>query len=174
MDNDDFNDILSRDFENIRKKFQNDIIKHGYIFDEDIFIDVYLRCIKGLHNRGLNRVQCIKYLWEAYLNKLKQVQSKKIFVGPINCDIEIIDETYNINIDRLYNHLIKVIKDKFGENITHAWIDHFCYDKTYKELEPIYKDMKFNFEFKRIKKYILTKLLRYDEELKSLLENIYE
>ncbi len=174
MDDDDFNDILSQDFENIRRKFRDDIIRHGYIFDEDIFIDVYLRCIKGIHNRGLNRVQCIKYLWVAYLNKLKQVQSKKIFVGPINYDIEIIDEPYNISIDNLYKYIIKVVEDKFGENITHAWVDHFCYDKTYKELEPIYKGMKFNFEFKRIKKYILTKLIIHDRKFQDLLENMHE
>lgn len=174
MDDDDHNDILSMDFENIKEKFQDDIIKHGYMFDEDIFIDVYLRCIKGTCNRGFNKNQCVKYLWVAYLNKLKQVQSKKIFIGPINYNIEIIDEPYNISIDNLYKYLTEAIKSKFGASITSAWIDHFCYDKTYKELESIYKGMRFNFEFKRIKKYILTKLVIHDEKLKDLLEDTYE
>lgn len=34
--------------------------------------------------------------------------------------------------------------------------------------------MKFNFEFKRIKKYILTKLVIHDKKLKDLLEDMYE
>lgn len=173
-------EIIKENFLNIKQNFQIGLLRYGYEFDEDLFVDVVLKCIKTLENKDLSKQEFSKYIWVAYLNKVKRIKSKKIFINSLDDFIEvdenlyIIDEEYNENTDNLYNEIVKEIKNKFGESVTNAWILHICHNKSYKELANDFRDMKFNFEFKRIKKYILNKLVKTNKNILELMSNMYE
>lgn len=161
---------IVNDFNDIKKSFQLGLLKNGYSFDEDLFMDVCIKCSNTLKDRNLNKQESIKYLWAAYMNNLKRIKSKQIYITSLDCLLEteemgegIYEEEYNLYKDKLYDFIITVIRNKFGDNVTNAWQAHICDNKTYKELAEEYKDLKFNFEFKRIKKYILNNLAKNDK-----------
>lgn len=169
-----FEETLGGDFHRIKAYLEAGVRKTGYDFDEDLFIDVCEKCLRVLRTRDLTRQEYSKYLYASYMNTLRRIKTKEIYMQTINdsCDVE--DETYNEYKDKLFDSITRAIEDKFGKDIIRAWKLHICYDKSYKELEGEFPGMKFNFEFKRIKKYILTHLVKKDPNIKELLSNLYD
>lgn len=176
-----FIDIMGENFDVIKRNFQIGLLKSGYEFDEDLFIDVYIKCSLTLNERNLNKQDAIKYFRAAYINSLKRIKSKQIFISSLDELLEteeigegIHEEEYNPYTDKIYDFIIESVKDRFGENVMNAWKSHICENKSYKELAKDYGDLKFNFEFKRIKKYILNNLAKNDKvfiELMSCLRD---
>lgn len=169
-----FEEVLGGDFYRIRAYLEAGVRKIGYEFDEDLFIDVCEKCLRVLRTKDLTRQEYSKYLYVSYINTLRRTKSKEIITQPIDDNYDMVDETYNEYKDKLYNSLTKAIEEKFGVNISRAWELHICHDMSYKELEHEFPGMKFNFEFKRIKKYILTRLVKEDPNIKELLMNLYD
>lgn len=138
------------------------IIRYSYNFDEDLFIDT---CLKSIKTPGLTDSELKKYIFISYINNYK---SKKYIPFISLEDINIISEIdHSQNIYELYDILIKEISEKFGKDITKNWIDHFCKNIKYKDLENIGVD--YNLEFKKIKRYILNDLCKHNEKIKNLL-----
>lgn len=117
-------------------------------------MDTYIKCSIRLKNIELEEIEYIKYFWKSYINtyKNKYNYDKTHIIDPqkyidIYCNI-----SYDINTDILYNMIIKMIQEKYGDEITNQYIQHVCYKKSYKELNisPAL--------VKQIKKYILSEL----------------
>ena len=63
-----FNDIVASNLDEIKKNFTIGLKKNGYLFDEDMFVDVGIRCATTLKDREMSKDECIKYFWTAYNN----------------------------------------------------------------------------------------------------------
>ena len=111
------------------------------------------------------------------------VDLKGVFVCPIcnnkdktkllqNIEIEVGQEfvekdnktTYNKDIDDIYDIIINELKDHFGEQEINEWVDHICYGKPYKGEHLDYLT-------KKIRRYILHKVIGKNKILKELVEN---
>ena len=93
----------------------------------------------------------LKYFWRSYINNYKSSQTTPEIDTEEYIEIYY-NNTYDINTDILYNLILSIIREKFGDDLTDKWIQHVCYKKTYQELGIDYKLSK------RIKRYILKEL----------------
>ena len=146
-----FDEVLSANFTPIKRKFKNDLHRSGYKFDEDVFMDTYIKCSVRFKGIELKPIEYLKYFWRSYINNYKSSQT----TPEINAEeyIEIYyNNTYDINTDILYNLILNIIREKFGDDLTDKWIQHVCYKKTYQELGIDYKLSK------QIKRYVLKEL----------------
>ena len=48
-----FNDIVSSNLDEIKRNFSIGLRKIGYTFDEDLFVDVGIRCVSTLNDKIL-------------------------------------------------------------------------------------------------------------------------
>lgn len=173
MGESNFKEAICNNFNNLKRNFQSGLKNKGYDFDEDLFIDTLLKCGSALKNRDITKSEMIKYCWTAYVNGLKRLKLKeKTTLDIEETTVEIYDIPYNEDIDRIYEIIIKEVKERFEEHISSAWISHVCHNKSYKELESDGYDFKFNYEFKRIMRYIRNNLLKNNEELSELVKNL--
>ena len=166
---DNFANVVANNFEAIKKSFITRLKQMGNEFDEDMFMDNFIKCCTTLNDKPMSKSDCINYFWRAYVNNLK-TPSKFITIslddpdrGPIVPDLPV---SYNYSIDRKYQNLINLLEEKFGNYYTQAYILHFAEDKSYKELIELGFDFKHNNIFKRMTKYIKS----YSE---SEIESIY-
>lgn len=153
-----FIDIIAADFDNVKHIFINKCNAMEYEFDEDLFMDVFINCHNKLLDKLMTKSECIKYYWVAYLNKYKTEKSKESrFIGFEDIkEQKSILNTYNYNpiIDNDYNQIIELVRNKFDKDYVDAWLLHICDDKSYKELNDMGYNFKFNDIFKRINKYV--------------------
>lgn len=161
MNTSTFISIISNNFERIKKNFQTGLKTNGYEFDEDLFIDTLLRCSCTLKDKQMTEKEAAKYYWVSYINSLKRVKSNPLEFDIEEYDIDDPEEEYNEDIDGLYNYIILSVESKFGTDISNAWREHICHGKTYKELEMMGYKMKFNYEFKRITRFIRNHLVKH-------------
>ena len=116
-------------------------------------MDTFIKCSITLKGSDLQPIEYLKYFWRSYVNNYKSHG-----IGPPLDQYEYIERyynnTYNINTDILYNLILNIVREKFGDELTDKWVQHVCYKKTYKELGI---DNKFS---KRIKKYVLQELAK--------------
>lgn len=174
---DRFSIIIARNLDEIRNNFIIGLRKIGYSFDEDMFVDVGIRCALTLNGKPITKKELIKYFWTAYINTFKNNVSKlqsRQFDDKISDKIIYNTTSYNIDIDILYKIITYSIKNEFGEDVANAWIDHFCYDKTYKELKDTYGDRNYIWIFRKIKKYILTKLPKINPKYNEIVNNLFD
>lgn len=154
-----FMDIISSDFDNIKNAFIKRCINNELDFDEDVFMDALLNCERVLNGKLMTKSECIKYYWVAYSNKLRTFKSKQdIFVSYddiMNYNIQSsLNSSYNSSVDYKYNEIVKMAYEKFDKIYVDAWLAHICEGKTYKELQELGYNFKFNDIFKRITKFI--------------------
>lgn len=166
-----FINIVSNNFESLKHNFQIGLKAHGYEFDEDLFIDTLLRCSCTLKDHIMTEKEAAKYYWVAYVNGLKKLKSKPTEFDIDDYDIDLLEESYNEDLDQLYDYIMKSISSKFGEKIMTAWKLHICSGLTYKELKAQGFDIKFNYEFKRITRFIRNHLVK-NKMFIELLSNI--
>lgn len=170
-----FSTIVANNFVEIKKNFKTGLKNSGYKWDEDIFMDAYVKCDNVLKDRLMDKKEALRYYWTAYINKMKnKYKSRYSIIDEIPEDYDKIDEEYNEDKDLLCDELYKIIKDKFGEMIANAWIDHRCFGKKYEDIMKEYKfEQDFHYILKRIKKYISEELDR-NSYIKELRDNIFE
>lgn len=158
-----YNNFFTYNFINLKQY----IISYNYDFDEDLFIDT---CLKSIKKSGLTDSELKKYISVSYINNYK---SKRYIPFTSLENINLISKPdLSQYIYELYDILINEISEKFGEDLTRNWVDHFCKNIKYKDLENIGVD--YNSEFKKIKRYILNHLCKYNEKIKILLDIIRE
>lgn len=170
-----FSTIVANNFVEIKKNFKTGLKNSGYKWDEDIFMDAYVKCDSVLKDRLMDKKEALRYYWTAYVNKMKnKYKSRYSIMDEIPEDYDKIYEEYNEDKDLLCDELYKSVKNKFGESVARAWIDYRCFGK---KVDVIMKDYKFDQDFhytlKRIKKYIGEEISKntYMQELKdNLLE----
>lgn len=173
-----FANIIANNFEEIQKNFKNGLNKIGFEYNEDLFIDVFLKCGETLGKRKLSKCEAIKYYWVSYLNALRKYKIKEkqfISTDDLSEDAEIYNSVYDEDVDILFNFIMSEIQSKFGEHITNAWKLHICQGKTYKDLiNDGFSGVKFNYEFKRIMRYIRNDLSKKDKVFAELFAYLKE
>lgn len=178
VDHGTFNDIVSTNLDEIKRNFTIGLNRIGFPFDEDMFMDVGIKCVAALKNRTMTKQECIKYFWVAYNN------TRKTAYKGIKCDtgLDVLNtihdepqtEPYNITIDRVCQSIKKSVKERFGYPEYNIWIDKIYNHKTYKDLRNIYGDLNYLGIFRKIKKYITQVLPNKNREYKELLTNLFE
>ena len=180
-----FNDIVASNLEEIKKNFSVGLKKNGYSFDEDLFVDVCIRCATTLKDRELSKDECIKYFWTAYNNTRKNMHKSHVYISRDDetnktCDNKIYNITkdssqpYNKNIDIICNMICDAVKEKFSDVEYSAWKEKMYDGKTYKEIKEKYGDINLLGIFRKIKKYILQKLPKINREYRERLCDLFE
>ena len=164
-----FSYVVAANFQEIKKNFKSGLKNSGYMWDEDIFMDAYIKCDSVLKDKIMDKKEALKYYWTAYVNKLKnKYKSRYTIIDEIPEDYDVIDEVYNEDKDLLCEIIYNAVKDKFGKPVANAWIDYRCFGKTAEVIMKEYKlDHDFHYILKRIKKYINEELMenKYVQEI---------
>ena len=170
-----FSTIVANNFVEIKKNFKTGLKNSGYKWDEDIFMDAYVKCDSVLKDRLMDKKEALRYYWTAYMNKMKnKYKSRYSIMEEIPEDYDKIDEEYNEDKDLLCEELYKLVKDKFGESVSRAWVDHRCFGKKADIIMKEYGfDQDFHYTLKRIKKYIVEELDK-NTYIQELHNNILE
>ena len=153
-----FSDAIAENFNKIRTDFEKKSYKLFEEFNEDLFMDAYIKCSETLKNKEMSKEEYIKYYWVSYVNGFKTLKSETPNVisidDPNREHIISLYTPYNISIDITCETIISNVKLKFGDYYAGAWLLHILENKTYKELKELGYDFKFNDVFKNITKWI--------------------
>lgn len=173
-----FNDIVASNLDEIKKNFTIGLKKNGYLFDEDMFVDVGIRCATTLKDRKMSKDECIKYFWTAYNNARKNNYRSPIHISSDDDDVhEVVlkdgSQPYDKNIDIICNIICNTVKEKFSDVEYSAWMDKIYEGKTYKELKEKYGNINILGIFRKIKKYILQKLPKTNKEYRERLSYLF-
>ena len=168
-----FNSVLEADFDTIKRNFRLACMKHNLMFNEDIFIDTYIKCVIALQDKDMTNISHISYFWTAYANNLRKSQRVSKF-KPKSCvitDIHSATTEYEEDFkDLLYDIIQIAVDSKFGTGVTNIWKLHFIDNKTYEELELMgYEGINFHNLFRQINFYIKNILPKENEVFKKLL-----
>lgn len=167
-----FVEIISQNFAEIKNNFKSGLGKLGYEYSEDILADTFIKCNSALNDKKLTKKEAIKYFWTAYINTLKniKVKNKKFIEMPENIDM--INEEYNNDIDKLYDAVIKMLYDKFGEEDINIWIQYKFNKTTFNEILNIYNnDKSLQYMFKKIGKFLKHNIYN-DKNIIKILDDI--
>ena len=120
-----FADIIADNFYEIIDNFKRGLKSKGFGYDEDILSDTFISCNTVLKDKLMTKEEGINYFWVAYLNKLKthaQQKSNVVYIddltfdGEVECpELDIIDETYNKDIDILYDYIMEIKENYTGK-----------------------------------------------------------
>lgn len=175
MCKDNFSNIIANNFQEIKRTFKSGLKNSGYIWNEDIFMDAYIKCDSVLGDKIIDKKEALKYFWTAYINKLKNhYKSRYSIIEVIPDNYDNIDEGYNIDKDILCGEICKMVKQEFGDEIANAWVDYRAYRKSINEINEKYGFRRnFHYTLRKIKKYI-NKTVMNDPYIKELSDNILE
>lgn len=166
---DTFSNIVATNFVEIKKNFKTGLKNTGYKWDEDIFMDAYVKCDSVLKDKLMDKKEALKYYWTAYINKMKnKYKSRYSIMDEIPEDYDKIDEEYNEDKDLLCEIMYNAVVKKFGKPVANAWVDHRCFGKKSEQIMKEYKfDQDFHYILKRIKKYLNEDLMnnKYVQEI---------
>lgn len=170
-----FSNIIANNFQEIKRTFKSGLKNSGYIWNEDIFMDAYIKCDSVLGDKIIDKKEALRYFWTAYINKLKNhYKSRYSIIEVIPDNYDKIDEGYNIDKDILCGEIYKMVKREFGGEIANAWIDYRAYRKSINEINEKYGFKRdFHYTLRKIKKYI-NKTVLNDPYIKELSDNILE
>lgn len=164
-----FLDMVSKNYDSIRKMLIINSLKLKVSFDEDLFHDTLLKCSRS-YKDDINNINKIKnYIWVAFRkNTSKALVRKKVLENIDDLqDFDIIDEDYIVEMDELYDIIKEELIAEFGEEITDLWFRHVGLEETYDVLEAESGIKNIHYQFKKIRKYIreeiLTKNIRVSE-----------
>lgn len=177
-------EIMEKRFHEIKNNFKRASARHNLVFDDDIFIDTYIKCSEFLINKKMTEEQVIQYFWTAFVNNIKKTYRKSKYklvkieleengnlIPEIN---DIIDEPYDDRRYRIFDTIIENIKQKFSEDEYNAWYLHFVENKTYEELNKLNYNMNFHNVFRNINNYIKIKLPKENQEYKMLIDDVFK
>lgn len=170
-----FSYVVAANFHEIKKNFKSGLKNSGYMWDEDIFMDAYVKCDSVLKNKLMDKKEALKYYWTAYINKMKnKYKSRYAVMEEIPEDYDKIDEEYNEDKDLICELMYEAVVKKFGKPVANAWIDHRCFGRTIDNIMKEYKfTQDFHYTLKRIKKYINEDLME-DKYFQEIRDNILE
>lgn len=171
-----FLELVAGSYDEIKVNFKIGLNKIKYSFDEDLFSDAILKCNSTLGDKIITKEEALKYFWVAYINGYKN-QKKSNWVKksvPITDDFNIIDSRpeCDYEIDNIYREIINILKDKFGEKNTEAWVKHILFKKPYnKMLEDGEIPQNFHYIVKKIKKFLYSNVKK-NKNILNMINNI--
>lgn len=171
---DSFAILISNNFDEIVRNFKSGLKNQGYIYDEDILADTFVKCNSKLCDKEMTKSEAIKYFWTAYINRLKNDSKKKNRLVEYSGDFDRCAEQYDPDIDKLYSLVTTEISKKFGSGVANLWIDYACNHKTYKDIakDSGEVDGSLHYILKKIKKYIRQELPLNNTEYNEIINNI--
>ena len=92
------NEILEKRFHEIKNNFQRASMKNKMTFNEDVFMDTYIKCVTQLENKEMNETQIIQYFWVSFVNNtIKEYKKNKNRKDIANIEeaADVLDEPYD-------------------------------------------------------------------------------
>lgn len=178
-----FEEVVNKYWDEICNNFMIGLSSRGYKYDRDIMEDTFISCYKTLQNKPMNKKDIIKYLWTAYINKYKTFLRKNTKRNSIICSENEIKEdpsenliSYDTSCDRIYDIILKEVKNKYGSKNAMLWELHVCQGKSIKEIHDLgYEDVDNLISLSRkIKRFILNNLIPSHKELQELVKYRYD
>lgn len=170
-----FQSVSGSEFKSFKEKIIKRASKNNVEFNEDVFMDTIVRCMTTFSTKNATNVDVEHYFWKAFKQNSFSYFSRNKFKDTINFDTfgDGIENTeYNADIDEIVGLLKNEVEKEFGTQICDAWILHVCYDYTYTELEQRgYEGLNLHNEFRQIKRYILNKIVKENNKIKTLLKD---
>jgi hypothetical protein len=160
-------------FKIFKNKMECRAKKNKIPFDEDVFMDTVIKCIKTFSKENATNIDIDNYFWKAFRQNTFSHFSRNKFRNTINLDDfedDILDEEYNSDIDEIVDLIKKEVENEFGSQIYDAWLLHVCNNYSYSELEKCgYEGLNLHNEFRQIKRHISSKYLKENKKLRTLL-----
>jgi ATP-dependent Lon protease len=170
------NGILEKRFHEIILNFKKASRRHNITFNEDIFMDTYIKCCERLNEKDLDENQIIQYFWVSFVNNTKKsYRNNKITVDIDEYEevLDIIDEPYDDRRLRVYDIITKYVETKFPDDYK-MWYLHFAENKSYNELKKLgYENVNFHNVFRNINNYIKNNLPKQNKEYKTIINEIF-
>lgn len=170
-------EIMEKRFHEIKENFKRASAKNNIVFNEDIFIDTYIKCCEQLKNKEMNESQIIQYFWVSFVNNIKKSYRKSINnVKKVEVEeaLGVIDEVYDDRRCKVYDIIIKHVKSNFTKEEYNMWYLHFVENKSYEELTNMgYTGVNFHNIFRSINHYIKTKLPKENKEYNTIIKEIF-
>lgn len=115
MNSGDFMGLISDHYNDIITLFKSRSYNIGIQFDEDIFGDAFIKCVKRFENEIITYDVAIKYFWITYLNAVKSqfANSIKYNIVEIENALEIAEDSSNSS--EIYNTIMDAITVAFSE-----------------------------------------------------------
>lgn len=162
-------------FNSFKKKIEKLSKKNNITFDEDVFMDTVIHCSETFPSKNATNEDIDTYFWVAFKQNTFSTFTRDKFRNSVNLDnfaddIDIIDEEYNNDIDKIVDLIKNEVRNEFGDKIYEAWILHICRNYTYEELESNgYEGLNLHNEFRQIKRYITGKFIKKNKKIRVLL-----
>ena len=148
--------------------------KNHITFDEDVFMDTIIKCMKTFSTPDATDKDVDNYFWIAFKQNIFSKFSRNKFHNTVNFDDfgdVTINEEYNADIDEIVDLIKNEVIRKFSKDIYDAWVLHICHGYTYSELNECgYEGLNLHNEFRQIKRYILRKFVHKNKNLRMLLD----
>lgn len=149
--------IVEDRFEDLKEECIRNTKRKGVEFDEDLWMDTYIKCAETLGDRDMSISEVSSYFWTSYWNGWLNRQKKQQPILVDEIDDNMIDEPYDLDMDLAYGRICIDLIEKFGVEKAEAFINHIGWELSYKELEEMGYKMKFNSDFKRMMRWIRLK-----------------
>ena len=170
------NDILQKRFYEIQFNFKKASKKYDIKFNEDIFIDTYIKCNERLNNKDMNEEQIRQYFWVSFLNNTKKSyrnNKRTINIDDYEGVLDVIDEPYDDRRIKVFDIITKYVENKFPNDYK-LWYLHFAENKSYDELINMgYDDINFHNVFRNINNSIKNNLPKINKEYKDIIKEIF-
>lgn len=172
-------DVMGKRFREIKRNFQRASFRNGFKFDEDVFIDTYIKCCEHLKNTDMDEKQLIQYYWVSFVNNMKKEYRQKFYrIEEVEIkdeeEIEIIDENYDDRREKVYDYIISHVKENFDNDSFKMWYLHFAENKDYEDLKNMgYIDTNFHNLFRNINNSIKNKLPKINKDYNNIIQEIF-
>lgn len=110
-------DIISVHYDEIKSIFKRRSHNSGFVFNEDVFNDAFIKCAQKFGNNVITYDLTVKYFWVTYVNTTKAVIAKENRFNCLSLDTEIHDCVEPDNdYTNIYNYITDVIENEFSEH----------------------------------------------------------
>ena len=110
-----FMDIVSTNYDDIRRIYCSRDNNAGRKFSEDAFNEAFIKCASKFGNSIITYDDVIKYFWIAYLNTNKKDMINNSKLDYIEEYPEILDDDEDY-AHYIYNDIMEAIEEEFSEN----------------------------------------------------------
>lgn len=168
-----FLQTLGKAYEEVKKSFMLNMIKEKMDFDEDLFQETMIKCSESYKDDPKDLKKIKAYFWVAFrINTIKKLSRQKHFESMDDIEIDIIDETYNSDIDKFVEITKIELYEKFGEELSDMWLKHVSEGVEYEDLEKEYGINNVHYIFKKIRKYIREEIPKKNSTFRELMKTL--
>lgn len=168
-------DMIEKHYHEIKDTFQRNSKAQGFVFNEDIFSESYLKCHEALKDRTMTEDEIIRYLWMSFVNNTRKAYRDTKYHLDITEYLEKYDTpytTYDESKFKIVDIVVNAVRTKFKKDEFDAWYKHFVENKNYAELSNMGYTFNFHNVFRNINNYIKKTLPKENSEYKTLITEL--